>query len=118
VIFATGSMVKAGIDLIENDFSDFGLYSVSQIKPFNESDFLKIAKDASFLITLEEHSIYGGLGGTIAEVSTTHLPTRILRLGIEDKFSDKCGSWEYLMLEHGLNKAALAKKISAYTNGL
>jgi transketolase len=111
---ATGSMVKVAEKLIQNHFPGFGLYSVVQIKPFPEKEFLLITEKTNLVISLEEHSVYGGLGSVISEVVTTHAPKKVLRLGIEDRFSDKCGTYEYLMKEHGLDEEALVKKIKAH----
>lgn len=111
IIFATGSMVKPSMDIINSYFPDFGLVSVSMIKPMNKQLLLSMVSQVSNVITVEEHSVYGGLGGTIAEVVSSELPKRVLRLGIEDRFSDKCGTYEYLMQEHGLDKEGLVAKI-------
>ena len=51
---------------------------------------------------LEEHSIYGGLGGSISEISSSHAPTWVFRAGVQDRFSQYCGSYDYLVREHGL----------------
>jgi transketolase len=116
VIFATGSMVKSAIELVGGEFKDFGLFSVSQIKPFDEKALLAVTRGSSSVITIEEHSVYGGLGGAVAEILSTHDPKRVLRIGIEDRFSDKCGSWDYLMVEHGLDCEAVSKKIKRFLN--
>ncbi len=111
VIFATGSMVKVAKDLISYDLPGFGLVSVSQIKPMPEKDVLSAIGKARSVISLEEHSIYGGLGSALAEILTISSPMRLLRLGIEDRFTDKCGTYEYLMMEHGLDPKSLVRKI-------
>lgn len=113
IIMASGSMVKVAQKMIEKEFNGFGLCSVTQIKPFDESTFLKITANTELIISMEEHSILGGLGGTISEVVTATIPKKVLRLGIEDKFSDKCGTYEYLMEEHGLDEKSLIQKIKS-----
>lgn len=113
VIMATGSMVKIAQNLIEKSFPGFGLYSVVQIKPFDEKSFLNFTEDSNLIISLEEHSVYGGLGSVIAEVVTSNQPKKVLRLGIEDRFSDKCGTYDYLMVEHGLDEKSLIEKIKS-----
>ncbi|HXH73859.1 MAG TPA: transketolase C-terminal domain-containing protein [Bacteriovoracaceae bacterium] len=116
IILATGSMVKAAQDLIAGEFKDYGLYSVSMIKPFNEAALVKAVAGTPLVITMEEHSVYGGLGGAVAEITSTFSPKKVLRLGIEDKFSDKCGTWDYLMHEHGLDLKGLKAKIQKFGN--
>ena len=43
----------------------------------------------------EEHSVLGGLGSIIAEIASEFAPVRILRVGVQDRFSQHCGSYEY-----------------------
>ena len=57
---------------------------------------IKCAKETKKLISIEDHSIIGGLGSTIAEVLTESFPTKLERLGINDTFG-KSGKAEELM---------------------
>jgi transketolase len=111
VILATGSMVKVAQQLIEKEFSGFGLYSVLGIKPFDQNAFLKFTKNSKMIITMEEHSVLGGLGSIVSEVVTSSIPKKVLRLGIENRFTDKCGTYEFIMREHGLDEKTLINKI-------
>jgi transketolase len=113
VIMATGSMVKVAQKMIEKEFKGFGLCSVTQIKPFDGNAFTKFTAGSDLIISLEEHSVYGGMGSTIAELVTSTEPKKVLRLGIEDRFSDKCGTYEYLMVEHNLDENSLIQKIKS-----
>ena len=62
------------------------------------------------IVVLEEHSVYGGLGSAIAEITAEYHPIKVCRIGIQDRFSKFCGSYQYLMEEHQLNlKSVLAK---------
>jgi transketolase len=114
VVLATGSMVKPGMDVILSTFKEFGLYSIYQMKPVSTQALLNIIKDAEFVITMEEHSVYGGLGSLIAEITSSFNPKRVLRIGIEDCFTEKCGTYEYVMKEHGLDQTSLIKKIKEF----
>ena len=60
---------------------------------------------------LEEHSVLGGLGSVIAEIASEFAPVRILRVGVRDRFSHQCGSYEYLLKEHGLDRSAIEQRI-------
>lgn len=111
VIMATGSMVRVAEEMIKKELKGFGLCSVSMIKPFDLSAFNKHSANSDLIISLEEHSVYGGLGSTIAEVASSTVPKKVIRLGIEDRFSDKCGTYEYLMVEHKLDEKSLIQKI-------
>jgi transketolase len=113
VILATGSMVKVAQNLIEKEFTDYGLYSVLQIKPMNEDFLLSVIGNARQVITMEEHNVLGGLGSVVTEILSAKSPRRVLRIGIEDRFTDKCGTYEYLMQEHKLDSASISAKIKA-----
>jgi transketolase len=63
---------------------------------------------------MEEHSVLGGLGSAIAEIASELAPVRLLRIGVQDRFSQHCGTYEYLLKEHGLDRAAIAQRIQAF----
>ena len=109
---ATGSMVKMATKLGE----EFGasVYSAPIIKPFNQNKFLTLIANSREVVSFEEHSIYGGLGGVIAEVLSENHPARLLRIGVNDRFSHCCGSYEYLLKEHGLNFDSVRIKIEHF----
>lgn len=107
---ATGSMVKTAITLAEA-LGDYGVWSVPSIKPINTSQVETIAQAASDIVVLEEHATAGGLGSLIAEIVSQSASARVIRLGVEDRFSKKCGSYAYLLQEHGLDIPAVTKKL-------
>jgi transketolase len=53
----------------------------------------------------------GGLGSAITEIASELAPVRILRIGVNDRFSHYCGTYEYLLKEHGLDRLAIEQKI-------
>ncbi len=114
IIFATGSMVKKAQQILEKEFRGFGLYSVSGIKPFDQDTFCKITEKSKIIISIEEHSVFGGLGSIICELVTSTSPKKVLRLGVEDKFTDKCGSYDFILQEHGLDVKSLIRKINLF----
>jgi len=63
------------------------------------------------VVVLEEHSVLGGLGSAITEIAAEFSPTRILRIGVNDRFSHYCGTYEYLLKEHGLDRSTIELKI-------
>lgn len=100
-IIATGSMVKTATQ-ISDDF-DASIWSAPSLKPINESSLIDIAKNYEFIITMEEHSKLGGLGSIVSETISENFPRKILRIGVCDKFSEQCGTYEYLLKEHKLD---------------
>jgi transketolase len=65
------------------------------------------------VVVLEEHSVLGGLGSVVTEIAAEFAPVRILRIGVQDRFSHHCGSYEYLLQEHGLDRLAIEQRVSA-----
>jgi transketolase len=113
-IFATGSMVRAAIDMADSCFQGAGVWSVPFIKPIDEAQIAQICRSSCAVITLEEHSVHGGLGSLVAEISSSMAPVRVLRLGVNDRFSAHCGTYDYLLREHGLDRTALEAKIQSF----
>ena len=66
------------------------------IKPIDEEMIIKCAKETGKLVSIEDHSVIGGLGSAISEVLTKEYPVRLERMGIKDTFG-KSGKAEKLM---------------------
>lgn len=99
---ATGSMVSTAITVSEK-FGEIAVWSAPCIKPLDTEKVIYISKRHELVVTLEEHSTYGGLGSVIAEITSEHFPTKVYRIGIQDRFSKFCGSYQYLMKAHDLD---------------
>lgn len=110
---ATGSMVHTALRAAEQ-WPDSSVWSAPCIKPLEAGTVASICGKSRAVIVLEEHSIYGGLGSAVVEISTEHAPTRVLRVGIQDRFSQYCGSYNYLMAEHQLTVADVVRKVTNY----
>jgi len=85
IIFATGIMVHRALEAAQN--SEATVINISTIKPIDKEMIVKYSKNSSKVITCEDHSIIGGLGSAIAEIlAENNLNTKLVRLGIKDKF--------------------------------
>jgi transketolase len=73
-----------------------------------------ICAQSRAIVVLEEHSVLGGLGSVIAEIACEFAPVRILRVGVQDRFSHYCGTYEYLLKEHGLDRTAVSQRIREF----
>jgi transketolase len=111
---ATGSMVRTAIDVADELPENIDVWSVPFIKPINRATVEKICQKSKAIIVLEEHSKYGGLGSLISEISVASNPVKILQIAVNDRFSEKCGTYDYLLQEHGLNFEAVHKKVSKF----
>lgn len=110
---ATGSMVRTARSLA--DERDASLWSVPVVKPIDVKQVAGIcAAHPAGVVVLEEHSVIGGLGSLVAEIAAEHAPVRVLRVGVPDRFSEHCGSYEYLLREHGLDLASVAQRVAAF----
>ena len=117
-IIATGSMVSRALavvgELEANDIS-CAVTDMHTIKPL---DTKAIRTDVKMIVTLEEHSILGGLGSSVADFlckQTTH--PSLLKIGVEDRFS-QVGGYEYLMEQNGLSVERMKSKIQLVYNQL
>jgi transketolase len=108
---ATGSMVSMAMELEKSSFPGASVWSAPVLKPLDSALVIEICKSSSVIVTLEEHSTFGGLGSLIAEISSESHPVKILRIGVKDRYSLHCGSYEYLLNEHGLNLDAIKNQI-------
>jgi len=115
-LIGTGSMVRSAMDLASEWDAD--VWSVPCVKPLSESTMGAILTRAKLLITIEEHSVFGGMGSAISEIAANISGTSVYRIGIEDRFSQYCGSWDYLLKEHNLDlikiKLRIDKILSAH----
>lgn len=103
-IIATGTMVHKSLeaaDILEKEGISSYVLNVHTIKPINEDSIVKAAKKTNRILVVEEHSIYGGLGGLISEILGDKFPVLVKKIGIKDKFGES-GEYEQLLYKHGL----------------
>jgi len=99
---ATGSLVKTALAVAQK-WNDSPVWSAPSVKPLDVNQVVAICKQHQSVVVLEEHSVYGGLGSAVSEIAAGYAPTWICRIGIQDRFSQFCGSYEYLIQEHKLD---------------
>ena len=110
---ATGSMVRTAIDVADK-LHNINVWSVPFIKPIDRSMVEKICHNSEAIVVFEEHSKFGGLGSLIAEIASESSPVKILHVSVDDQFSQKCGTYEYLLQEHELDFSTVHKKVCNY----
>lgn len=113
-IIACGTMVDPAIDarktLLKQGIN-VQVIDMHTIKPLDEKLVIKCAKETGAIITAEEHSIIGGLGGAIAEtLAENSLPVRFRRMGIKDRFCES-GEPKDLLEKYGLNEKHIVKNV-------
>jgi transketolase len=113
-IIANGSMVYESLkaaDLLEARGIAAGVVNMHTVKPLDKEAVDMAMAGSKLLVTVEEHSVIGGLGSAVAEYKTTKKssPPQLL-LGLPDRF-DKAGEYRYLLETHGLVAEKIAAKI-------
>jgi len=103
-IIATGIMVNEAIqaaEKLEAEGISARIVDIHTIKPIDEEIIIKAAKETKGIVTAEEHSVIGGLGSAVAEVTAKNAPAKIKMIGIQDRFGQS-GKPDQLMKEYGL----------------
>lgn len=110
-VFATGVTVYQALiakEELEKQGINIRVVDMHTIKPIDEETIINCAKETKKLISIEDHSIIGGLGSAISEVLTKEYPTKLIRLGIKDTFG-KSGKAEELMKYFGITAKDIIK---------
>jgi transketolase len=116
-IVAAGSMAGRAVlaaEELARENIDARVICMSSIKPLDVDAILQAAEETRGIVTAEEHSILGGLGGAVTEVLSDCRPTRVQRIGIHDQFTRTAFDPETLMDAFGLGVANItgaAKRI-------
>jgi transketolase len=108
---ATGALVRVAVDIAAESYPNAAVWSAPFIKPIDSKQVVAICEQNRVVVVLEEHSVLGGLGSVIAEIASEFAPVRILRIGVRDRFSYHCGTYEYLLKEHDLDRQAIELQI-------
>lgn len=108
---ATGAMVSKAVQL-SDEMGGVPVWSVPCLAPMNARRLQDLCRPLQRVFTLEEHSVHGGLGSLVAEILSVSAVSRLTRLGITGKFSELCGSYNYLLSYHGLGLAELRRTIT------
>lgn len=106
-IEAAEELKKQGIDA--------ELIHVPFVKPFDKAAVIASANKTGLVVTVENHSIRGGIGSIVAETLSEKLPTKVVRIGIDDQFG-MSGKAEELMAHYGLDSKSLVKRIVEIKN--
>ena len=89
-IIATGYMLTEAIraiDILEKDGLDVGILDMCTLKPLDDEAIIRAAEKTGAIVTAENGSIIGGLGDGVAAILSENLPTPLIRVGVEDEFS-------------------------------
>ncbi|HEY6056620.1 MAG TPA: transketolase C-terminal domain-containing protein, partial [Candidatus Limnocylindrales bacterium] len=99
-------------DLLATRGIDAHVVHLPTLKPLDVEGIVEAAGRTGFVITAEEHSVIGGLGGAVAETLSEHLPRHLRRIGLQDVFGES-GSNEDLLDRYGLSAARVAEQVES-----
>ncbi len=115
-IVATGLEVSealAAADMLEADGIQAEVINIHTIKPLDKDLIIQSAEKTGVVVTVEEHSVLGGLGGAVSEALGTSYPVPILRIGIEDTFGESGPAGE-LIKKYGIDAESICGKIKEF----
>jgi len=113
-LISTGGTLKLAVEAAEALAADgvsARILSMHTLKPLDEAAVLEAARETKAVITIEEHSIIGGLGSAVAELlaEANDVRTRFRRIGVPSRFSPRVGTQEYLLAENGIDVANICR---------
>lgn len=115
-IFATGLEVDASLEaakMLAKDGISAEVINIHTIKPLDRELVVASAKKTGKVVTVEEHSIIGGLGSAVCETLCEEAPMKVLRIGVEDRFGESGPATE-LLHKYGLDAEGVYQKVKAF----
>ena len=113
LLVANGVMVSVALEVakaLEERNVEAGVIDMHTVKPLDEKTLVRMARRVNTVITMEEHSVYGGLGGAVAEALSERLPRRVIRIGTTD-FGRSSRDYFALLKRYGLTADAVVRRI-------
>ena len=113
-IFSTGcvlsDVLQSAKTIEEQTGNSVRVINIHTLKPIDKDIIIKAAKETDLLVTVEDHSIIGGLGSAVSEVLTEHYPSRLVRIGLNDEFPES-GPPVDLYEKYGLSPSKISRRI-------
>lgn len=115
-IVATGLPVSnclAAAEKLAADGIDAKVINIHTIKPLDEKLIIAAAKETGKVVTVEEHSVIGGLGSAVCDALAQHAPTKVMKIGINDTYGESGPATE-LVEKYGLGVDGIYEKIKNF----
>ena len=115
-LIATGLEVAETIEAAEMlaaDGIDAKVINIHTIKPIDEDLIVAAAKETGKIVTIEEHSVIGGLGSAVCDVLAEKAPTKVMKIGVNDTFGES-GPALALIKKYGLDAESIYNKVKAF----
>lgn len=107
--------VLEAAEILKKEGYSVQIIHVPVVKPLDGATVIEHVKKTKFVITVENHSIIGGLGSAICELLAEYYPMPVHRLGVNDTFGQS-GKWDFLLDYYGLSSEKLAKSIKRHVD--
>jgi len=114
-IFVTGCLLDEVLKAVENSKKNCAVINIHTIKPIDREIVLRYSKQCEKVMTIEDHSIIGGLGSTVSEILSDENPTLLKRIGLNDIFPES-GVPSELWEKYGLSSDKIKKSILEFLN--
>lgn len=117
-IFATGLEVAETLEaakMLEADGISAMVVNIHTIKPIDEELVVEAAQKTGKVVTVEEHSVIGGLGSAVCDVLSAKAPTKVMKIGINDVFGESGPALE-LIQKYGLDAEGIYKKVKSFVS--
>jgi transketolase len=120
-LLATGGIladVLSAADIMEERGVRCRVISVHTVKPLDDATLVQAARETGGIVTIEEHTIHGGLGSAVAEVlmDSGVQPRRFCRIGLRDGLSGLVGSQAYLRRQHTIDCESIVQRVQQLLN--
>ena len=115
-IVATGLEVAESLEAAEMlaaDGIESKVINIHTIKPLDEALIIAAAKETGKVVTVEEHSVIGGLGSAVCDALSANAPTPVLKIGMNDMYGES-GPAKVLLEKYELDAKGIYKKIKAW----
>ena len=115
-IIATGLMVAKALDAadkLKKEGINATVVNIHTIKPLDKELIVKVAKETGKVVTVEEHSVIGGLGSAVCDVLSQEFPTKVKLIGINDTFGQS-GTANELLLHYNLTMENIVKTAKSF----
>lgn len=112
-VFATGICVSEALkamDILKEKNINIRVIDMFSLKPIDMDIIIKSAKETKNLISVEDHSVIGGLGSIIADVLSEEYPSKLVKMGVKDRFGES-GKATVLMEKFEIDSTAIVKKV-------
>ena len=117
-IVATGILVSSTLEAAEKLAAEgisAEVINIHTIKPLDEELIIAAAQETGKVVTVEEHSVIGGLGSAVCDVLSANVPTKVLKIGINDVYGESGPALE-LIEKYGLGINGIYEKVKAFVS--